>query len=189
MLLCVIAGSRVAVSEPNAMNKAVFFTVLLLTSVSLKAQAPAMPPNMARFQPNYDELKSALSLSDDQVSKLKQIQQEKMTATQAFYAKMAEKQKELNQLLEANSNDAQKVGQLMIELQNLRKQAPPGVVDIRERATGVLTADQKSKLDKLEEAQKLRGAVDQAVQLGLLQPPAPSGPGKPTPISAKPAAK
>lgn len=176
------------------MNKAFIFTSLLLASGALNAQVPAQPPNFARYQPTYDDLKSALSLSDDQIAKLKQMQQDKMTATQAFYAKLAEKQRELNQLLETNSNDAQHVGQLMIELQTMRKQPPPEIGDVRDRAIGVLQGEQKTKLEKLEEAQKLRPAIEQATQLGLLKPPAPTqgprpGAVGPVPSAPKPAAQ
>lgn len=132
-----------------------------------------MQPNMVRYQPTYDDVKATLGLSDEQLSKLKQMQQDKMTATQNFYTKMADKQKELNALLESNSGDATKVGQLMLDLQQLRKQQPPGMGDIHEHAVEVLTADQKRKLERLEEAQKMRASVDQALQLGLLSPPPP----------------
>lgn len=162
--------------------------VLLLFSCALVAQGP-MQPNV-RYQPTFDEVKSALNLNDDQFAKLKQLQQDKMAATQAFYTKMSDKQKELNALLENNSQDAAKIGQLMLELQQLRKQPPPGAGDLHEKAVEVLTADQKMKLHQLEEAQKMRGAVDQAVQLGLLVPPAnvsnarPTGPGVMHPMGA-----
>ncbi len=148
--------------------------IFLLSSASVFAQAMGGPipgPNMARYQPTYEDVKAALGLSDQQLSDLKKMQQDKMTATQAFYSKMAEKQKELNGLLESNSTDATKIGQLMLDLQQLRKQPPPSGIDIHEKATGILSAEQKHKLAKVEEAQKLRSAVDQALQLALIEPP------------------
>jgi Spy/CpxP family protein refolding chaperone len=146
--------------------------VLVISSVTLLAQAggPAAP-NYQRYQPTYDDVKSALGLSDEQVASLKKMQQDKMTATQAFYSKMADKQKELNGLLESNTADASKVGQLMLELQQLRKQPPPAGMDIHDRAVAVLNAEQKAKLKRIEDAQKLRAAVDQALQLALINPP------------------
>lgn len=133
-----------------------------------------MQPPLQRYQPNFDEIKTTLGLSEEQITQLKNLQQEKVTATQAFYTKMADKQKELNALLESNSADAAKVGQLMLELQQLRKQPAPSGTDVHDKAIAVLSADQKEKLSKIEEAQKLRSTVDQALQLGLLNPPPPS---------------
>ena len=148
-----------------------------------------MSPNSQKYQPTYDDVKAALGLTDEQVSELKKMQQDKMTATQTFYAKMADKQKELNGLLEANTQDAAKVGQLMLELQQLRKQPPPAGTDIHERALGVLNAEQKQKLKKIEEAQKLRAAVDQSLQLALINPPPPpAGIGKPPAGTMRPMA-
>jgi Spy/CpxP family protein refolding chaperone len=137
--------------------------------------------------PTFDDVKADLGLTDDQLAKLRQLQTDKMTATQAFYSKMSEKQKELNQLLESNSGDAAKIGQAMLDLQQLRKQPPPGAGDIHEKALTVLDASQKAKLEKLEEAQKLRSAVDQALQLGLLNPPPPPAPKMPPAAAAAPA--
>ncbi len=153
--------------------------VLLAAAASMFAQAvPGGPasPNYVRYQPTYDEVKGVLNLTDDQIAQLKQMQQDKMASTQAFYTKMADKQKELNKLLEDNSSDPAKVGQLMLELQQLRKQPPPGGTDVHDKAVAVLNHDQKLKLARMEEAQKMRGAVDQAMQLGLLSPiPAKGG--------------
>jgi len=166
------------------------FVLLIASTVGLFAQAHE---NMARFQPNFDDLKAALGLTDDQITKLREMQQEKMAATQAFYTKMADKQKELNQLMESGSSDAARIGQIMLDLQQMRKQPAPGLGDVHEKAVATLTDDQKVKLEKLEEAQKLRSAVDQATQLALLNMPAQArpvvGPGAVAPKAAKPAAQ
>jgi Spy/CpxP family protein refolding chaperone len=154
-------------------------TILFISATGLLAQMGGQmggPMGGPRYQPTFDDVKSTLGLTDDQLAKLRQLQQDKMAATQAFYAKMSDKQKELNQLLEANSGDAAKVGQVMLELQQLRKQPPPGAGDIHEKAVAILDAGQKEKLEKLEEAMKMRNAVDQALQLALLNAPPPAPP-------------
>ena len=154
---------------------------LLISATGMFAQMQmpgGMPgagmPGGRGYQANYDDVKATLGLTDDQLAQLKQLQQDKMSATQAFYGKMSEKQKELNQLLEANSTDAAQIGKLMLELQQLRKQPAPGGSDIHEKAVGILTPDQKTKLEKLQDAIKMRGAADQATQLALLNAPPPS---------------
>jgi Spy/CpxP family protein refolding chaperone len=151
-------------------------TIFLISATGLLAQTMGGPPQQ-RFQPTFDDVKTTLGLTDDQLAKLRQLQQDKMAATQAFYSKMADKQKELNLLLESGSSDPAKVGQAMLDLQTLRKQPPPGAAgDIHEKALAVLDAGQRAKLEKLEEAQKLRSSVDQALQLALLNPPPPPAP-------------
>lgn len=153
------------------------FTLALLISATglfAQMQMPGGIPGGQRYQPNYDDVKATLGLTDEQLAQLKQFQQDKMAATQAFYSKMSDKQKELNQLLEQNSSDAAKIGTLMLELQQLRKQPAPGGMDLHEKAVGILTVPQKMKLERLEEAMKMRNAVDQATQLALLTPPPPA---------------
>jgi Spy/CpxP family protein refolding chaperone len=160
---------------------------LLISATGMFAQMQ-MPgggmPGGQRYQPNYDEVKAVLGLTDEQLAQLKQFQQDKMAATQAFYSKMSDKQKELNQLMESSGSDPAKIGALMLELQTLRKQPAPGGADIHEKAVGILSAEQKTKLGKLEEALKMRNAADQATQLALLTPPPPAP--KPTPGSPIP---
>jgi Spy/CpxP family protein refolding chaperone len=132
-------------------------------------------PGGARYQQTYDDVKAALNLTDEQITQLKQLQTDKMSATQAFYAKMADKQKELNAALESSTSDPTTVGRLMLELQQLRKQ-PPSAGDVHEKALAILKPEQKAQLAKLEEAQKMRSAVDQATGLALLTPLPPAAP-------------
>jgi Spy/CpxP family protein refolding chaperone len=164
---------------------------LLISATGLFAQMqmPGGMPGGRGYQPTYDDVKATLGLTDDQLAQLKQLQTDKMAATQAFYGKMSEKQKELNQLLESNSADAAQIGKLMLELQQLRKQPAPGGTDIHEKAVAILSPEQKMKLGKLEDALKMRGAADQATQLALLTPPppAPRQPAGGMPMMTKPA--
>ena len=176
----------------NSKTKTMRLTLALLISATglfAQMQMPGGMPGGQRYQPNYDDVKSVLGLTDEQITQLKQFQQDKMAATQAFYAKMSEKQKDLNQLLESNSTDATQIGKLMLELTQLRKQPAPGGVDIHEKAVGILSAEQKAKLAKLDEALKMRGAADQATQLALLNPPPPAPKPMPMPGGMSPVVK
>src|SRR5579863_2446103 len=111
MILCVIEP----VSAGLTVMKSI--TILLISATGLLGQMMGGPQQ--RFQPTFDDVKATLGLSEDQLAKLRQLQQDKMAATQAFYSKMADKQKELNLLLESSSGDAAKVGQAMLDLQML----------------------------------------------------------------------
>jgi Spy/CpxP family protein refolding chaperone len=172
-----------------------FLLIVLISGAALSPRVSSgqmMPggggPGGARYQQSYDDVKAALNLTDEQVTQLKQLQTDKMSATQAFYAKMADKQKELNAALESSAGDPTTVGRLMLELQQLRKQ-PPTAGDVHEKALALLKPEQKEKLAKLEEAQKMRTAVDQATGLALLTPPPPAAPrGMPAGAPAAPKA-
>ena len=170
-----------------------FLLILLTSAAALSQQAASaqmMPggggPGGARYQQSYDDVKAALNLTDEQVTQLKQLQTDKMANTQAFYAKMADKQKELNAALEATTSDPTAVGRLELELQQLRKQ-PQTATDVHEKAMAILKPEQKAKLEKLEEAQKMRTAVDQATGLALLTPAAPAPRGMPAGAPGAPA--
>jgi Spy/CpxP family protein refolding chaperone len=149
----------------------IFVLLAAVSGIMLAQGGPMMPTLPIHIQSNYDELKSVLNLTDQQITQLKQLQQERTQATQAAYQQIAQKQKALNDLLSSGSTDAMAIGRLEIEIQNTRKQAPPGGASVRDQALAVLTADQKAKLATLQEALKLRTAADQAVGLNLLDYP------------------
>ena len=83
----------------------------------------------------------------------------------------------LQTLLTNGSTDANAIGKAMIEIRDLQKQITAAQSKIQEQALSFLTADQKSKLKALEDAEKLRPAIGQAHALHLLAPPANAGPG------------
>jgi len=59
----------------------------------------------------------------------------------------------------------------MLDIRNLEKQAPTLEAPYRAQALNVLTADQKTKLARLDEALKLQNTASQAAQLLLLEYP------------------
>lgn len=125
----------------------------------------------------YDELKQFVGLSDAQIEQLRAIAAEKDKAIQAAYQQIAAKQTQLNQLLQSGSTDAVLIGQLTIEIRELRKKLPLPAEPWRSRALAVLTPDQKTKLVALDQANKLAVAARQAVTFSLVDPPPPGRPG------------
>lgn len=125
----------------------------------------------------FDEVKQHLGLSDAQLATLRQILEQKDKALQDHWKKVMDKQTELNNLLQANSTDAVRIGQLTIEIHNFRKQqAPDNNALYRQQALAVLTPDQRTKLVPLDQALKLNQPAYQAVSLSLIEPPPPGLP-------------
>ena len=134
---------------------------------------PQLPPGLPGgiFPPaaGYENLKQALGLTEVQVRQLQELQKARQTQSQAVYQQMSAKQKQLNDLLNAESTDALALGQLEIEVAKLRKQAaaqPP----IRDQALAILNDDQRAKLVDLQNALKLQRAASEAIGLGLIDP-------------------
>lgn len=76
--------------------------------------------------------------------------------------------------MQASNPDAAKVGQLTVELKQLREKALAERLGFSDKARAVLTADQQAKLKALEEAAKLGTAARQAAAVGLITPPLPA---------------
>ncbi len=155
-------------------------TILCLSTCALAATLLAQGP-MQPGQTPVNDLKQALGLSDAQVNQLREIQRQQ--PNRDLFAQIAERQRTLDKLLSEGSRDALTLGNVLVDMQNLRAQVKQNNERMRQQALAVLTPDQMKNLAKLEEAVKLRPAIEQAYIYGLLEPPAASatgaGPGGP----------
>ena len=151
-----------------------------LTASLLPAQGGVITP-APLAQPVYTQLKAFLNLTDAQVQSLVQIQSNRTVAQQAIYKQINDKQTQLNLLLNQSTSDALTVGQLEIDINNLRKQLQLPNSSYRASALAVLTPDQTAKLADLVRALQLQQPAWQAITLDLIDPPVPSAP-SPVPI-------
>jgi Spy/CpxP family protein refolding chaperone len=143
-------------------------------AATLFAQTPGAPGQGMR-QPRIDELKSYLSLSDSQVQQLQTLRQTQASAQRSTFQSMAEKQQALRDQLNSGSANAAALGQLLLDIENLRKQLTTSRNSFHDQAVTILNADQKAKLTTLENAQKLEPTIRQATGLLLLTPPENGG--------------
>jgi Spy/CpxP family protein refolding chaperone len=121
--------------------------------------------------PEFRELRTYLSLSDAQVQSLRQVQSRRTEADQALYKQISEKYQTMNALLEANSADFARIGQLQVEIHRLQRHVPTGGEPYRSQALNVLTPEQKTKLPPLVTALQLQNTAYQAVNLNLVDGP------------------
>jgi hypothetical protein len=101
---------------------------------------------------------------------------------------MGDKQTAINNLIASGSNDALQVGQLTLDINNLRKQLLTSGAPFRDQALAVLTPDQKNKLTGLTNALQLQPAAYQAINLNLIDQLSPPRvlPLTPIPLEASP---
>lgn len=145
---------------------------LMLGMCSLLTYAQRGPVPSTNIRPGptaLTALKAALNLSDEQAGQLRDLQQERMQASRQNWDQVAQKQRELNDLLNAANADASAIGAMMIQIRALQKQAPPDEQIYRDKALAVLNPAQKMKLQILEQALQLRPAVDEALSVNLLK--------------------
>ncbi len=155
--------------------RVLLFTVASLLPIMLPGQiAPELLVPMP--QPIYVQLKAYLNLTDTQVQNLLSIQASRNSAQQAIYKQIADKQMQLNALLSQGTADALAVGQLEIDINNLRRQLPLPNSSFRTQALAVLTPDQTAKLPSLVNALQLQTTASQAITLDLIDAPAAVGP-------------
>ena len=124
----------------------------------------------------YNEIKTYLALTDQQLASLQQIQAQRQQADQAIYKQINERQTQLSELLRANSTDALTIGRLMVEINGLRKQIPSNPATYRESALKVLNQAQTAKLQALVEALRLSRPAWEATSLNLIDDPNSGGP-------------
>ena len=152
---------------------------VFVTALSVWGQVNSDKPEIAIFPPPaqaFEELKQHLGLSDAQLQQLRAILEEKSRVDQDRYRQISEKYTELNNLLRSGSRDANRIGQLTIDIHVLGTQPPPPNDQWRQRALVVLTPDQRTKLAPLDQAMKLAATAYQAKTLNLIDPPPPGRP-------------
>lgn len=148
--------------------------MLSFAVASFLAIVPLPGQIVQTLQPVYAQLKAYLNLTDTQVQNLLSIQASRNNAQQAIYKQIADKQTQLNTLLSQGTTDALTVGQLEIDINNLRKELPLPNSPYRTQALAVLTPDQVAKLPSLVTALQLQTTAWQANALDLIDAPAPS---------------
>ena len=159
-----------------------WIAALTLAAAAAFAQPSGTPP----APPSPDALQSALALTDAQVTALEQLQQSKLSQELPIQQQVATQQTALQTALQATSPDANAIAAILIQIQSLNKQIQTIDASFLTQAVATLTADQKTKLTALQNAQTLVPAVHQAEGLNLLTPPANAqgGPGGPPPPGA-----
>ncbi len=152
-------------------REALFFAVALTAFAQLPGGI-VNGPMLPRPAANYEALKQALALTDAQTQQLENLQKNRQEATQAIYQKISDKQRQLNDALASASPDPAAIGQLEIDMANLRKQIGVGP-SVRDEALAILNDAQKQKLKDLQNAMQLQRAANEAIGLGLISAPPP----------------
>jgi Spy/CpxP family protein refolding chaperone len=152
---------------------------IALAASALFAQPPG-GPRMHRMaaQAKTTEVQTYLNLTDAQISTLQQLRQSEMAALKPIFQQIGPLRQSLRTQEQNSSADATAIGKLVLNIQNLAKQAAPIRASFQQQGLAVLTADQKTKLAALESAAALLPTIHEAAALNLLTLPKRSeGPG------------
>jgi Spy/CpxP family protein refolding chaperone len=130
----------------------------------------AQPGGRREGRGGADALKQTLNLTDAQVQQIREITRQQMEGVKPIAQQMREKGAALREEMKKGSPDQAKVGQLSVDLKDLREQLKSKRAARGDSISAVLTPEQRDKLKTLEEAAKLGPAVRQAAALGLIDP-------------------
>lgn len=153
------------------MFKIITITTAFVLALSL---AKAQPPT--RSTPNFSEVRNYLALSETQLAALNNIHSSERSAAQSLQQQIQSKRSALESTLSTGSN-ASAAGQILLDIENLRKQITALHTTYQVQALAVLNEAQKTKLKALEDASKLMAQIHQAHALNLLAQPASEGRG------------
>jgi hypothetical protein len=135
-------------------------------------QPPQPQPPAPIFVP-VEIVRVHLGLSDEQVKRIMEIRGEVGMQVMGLLAELAKAERDLAQLLSTKDPAPAAVGALVILTRDIRKQVDKIQQGLGEAMLAVLTAEQRARLQVLEEAAKLIPAIDACRALGLLAPPKP----------------
>jgi Spy/CpxP family protein refolding chaperone len=99
----------------------------------------------------------ALDLTEEQRASFKQVLQETAKAQEPLRQQERELRQQIRQQLEGGSPDATAIGQLTIQAHGLAKQRRESWKGVTERLEGLLTPEQKTKLEEMKSRREERG--------------------------------
>lgn len=150
------------------------FALGLAAAAVLLAQPTPRPGAAA---PGISAVKDFLGLSDQQVQQLVEMRREEQQVLQPLRQQVREKAQALREAQQAATPNPTTVGQLILDLQSLRKQVAAVNESYHTKALSLLDATQKEKLANLEQAiqraNRARPAINGATALNLLAAPPP----------------
>jgi Spy/CpxP family protein refolding chaperone len=117
-----------------------------------------------------DALKSALNLTDDQITKLRELRKTEFDAVKAVLDKLRDNREALKAQVDKGT-DANAIGNLVLAGKALREQLRQSNESYHKQAVALLNPTQQEALKKLQDATKLIPAVGQARALNLLERP------------------
>jgi Spy/CpxP family protein refolding chaperone len=120
---------------------------------------------------NAEALKEYLKLTPQQVTDLQAVRSSMREAVRPLVQGLEPKVKALRQELRKDPVDSEAVSRLRKELDEARSAIRAKRDEFGAKARAVLTPDQVSSLQALDQALKLQRAAHQAAQLGLIERP------------------
>lgn len=140
---------------------------LVLPALVSAAMLAAQPFGPRAGAGGAEALKSALNLTDDQITKLRDLRKAELEALKPLLEQWRTNRQTLREKVQAGA-DAAEIGKLVLAGEALRKQIQESRESYHKQALAILTPAQQTSLSKLEEAAKLLPAIGQARALNLL---------------------
>lgn len=139
------------------MRKTLIASLIAVAALALGGAAVAGPhfkhaggPHM-RFQHAIGHIVEKLDLTADQKEAAKKLHEDARTRFEPLMEQHHQQMEEIHSLLEAGSASATELGEKMIAAHATRKQLEAVHDEIKTAFTALLTAEQKEKLEELEE--------------------------------------
>jgi hypothetical protein len=146
---------------------AMLFLALKMTGSTVPATAstslPCLPPPAV--------VASFLELTPGQVEQMGALLTQVLPALETLGQQSAEVQQQLDLLLSQTNPDPAQIGKLVVELHALQLQASQVLKGFHNAVAGLLTQDQKQKLEEVTVASQLQPVVGAFRALYLVPPP------------------
>lgn len=132
------------------------------------APGPPPPGGPQGGPPPAAVLVDILGFTDAQLAQFQVVAEARRTAAEALQKQVADAEKALGEALQAANPDAATVGAALLKVEALRKQFAPIEEAFRTGVAGILTADQKTKLETIRSVASAVQAGEALRRTGLL---------------------
>jgi hypothetical protein len=152
-----------------------FASILFFAPQMVGSTVPASTNVNAPCPPPPAVVASFLELSPVQVEQMGALLSQVLPVLQTMGQQSAEVQHQLDVLLSQTNPDPAQIGKLVVQLHVLQQQAAQVIESFHNAFAGLLSQDQKQKLEVVTVASQLQPIVGAFVALHLVPPP-PSNP-------------
>ena len=157
----------------NRLAAIAFLQVLSLVAPQVRGKDVMTPPNSTGQCPPPAVVASFLSFTEGQTAQFGELLSQFQTTVRPLQEQIAARQSQLDGLLNKSQPNPAEIGRLVLEIHALQRQVAQAIESYQSGFVGLLTGEQRGKVQQVAGASQLQPVVGAFVALYLAPPPSP----------------
>jgi peptidoglycan hydrolase CwlO-like protein len=157
----------------NRLAAIAFLEVLSLVVPQVRGKEVTASPNSTGQCPPPAVVASFLGFTEGQAAQFGELLSQFQTTVRPLQEQIATRQAQLDSLLNKSQPNPAEIGRLILEIHALQQQVAQAIESYQSGFAGLLTGEQREKVQQVAGASQLQPVVGAFVALHLVPPPSP----------------